>query len=168
MSVRPSLTFPALIFLNDFDGDFSHYFNAVYEIFRRAFIVNSPTYLGVRVSAQAHPFVDGIHRTFYHITHEGEDENNRTPDIRRMERIRFPDFLINSCPHHEILVWKNQRGRDTRILMFNEAESYLTVLTERQGYNLFWTAYPIDRNHQRRKLINEYRAYTKSASNAAN
>lgn len=162
MSIVSPLTFPALVYLNDYNGNFDDYFQAVYAVFEHHFIRSQPLFNGVRVSAQKFPLVDNIHRTFYHITHEGEHENNRSPDFRRMERIRYPKFLIRSFPHDHILVWKNQRGRDTRILIFNETEGYLTVLTERKGFNLFWTAYYIDQNHSKRKLKKEYEVYIKA------
>lgn len=162
MSTVNNLTFPDLLYLQDYGGDFPTYFNAVYTVFESHFIKSNPSFQGVRVSAQKLPLVDNIHRTFYHITHEGEDEQNRTPDFRRMERIHFPKFMINGCPHKELLIWKNIRGRDTRILIFNEVEGYLIVLTERKGYNLFWTAYYIEHNHQRRKYVKEYEAFIKA------
>lgn len=162
MSEVKQLEFPSLICLEDYSGDFKKYFDAVYLIFEKHFINSQPLFEGVRVSTQKFPLVDGIHRTFYHITHEGKDEQNRKPDFRRMERIRYPHFVITCCPHQELLVWKNQRGRDTRILILNETEGYLIVLTERKGYNLFWTAYYLEQNHQIRKLLKEYAAYKKA------
>ena len=159
MSAVMNLVFPELLYLNKYGGNFNNYFNAVYTVFENHFIKSQPRFHGVRVSAQKFPLVDDIHRTFYHITHEGSDEQNRSPDMRRMERIKFPKFFVASCPHQELLVWKNQRGRDTRILIFNEAEGYLLVLTERKGYNLLWTAYHIQYNHQKQKYIKEYEAY---------
>lgn len=153
------LIFPELIEFNDYGGDFEAYFDAVYEVFKNSFITNQPLYNDLRVSAQKHPLVDGIHRTFYHITHEGADEANRQPDFRRMERIRFPRFIIDNNLHSEILIWKNKRKRDTRVLMYNEEENYLVVLTERKDYYLFWTAYVVERKHRQKKLIREYQSY---------
>ena len=83
-------------------------------------------------------------------------------DVRRMERIRFPKFCIENCPHAHLLVWENKRGRDERVLIFNEIEGYLIVLTKRTGYYLFWTAYHLQHNHQKRKHIKEYEAYIKA------
>ncbi len=162
MSTVNTLVFPDLLYLENFGGDFNKYFNAVYNVFDNHFIKSNPYFQGVKISAQKFPLVDGIHKTFYHITHEGEDENNRTPDFRRMERIRYPKFSIEKCPHNEFLVWKNKRGKDNRVLIFNEVEGYLIVLTERKGFNLFWTAYYIEQNHRKRKLIAEYDAYIKA------
>lgn len=162
MSEVKELIFPDLVHFEDYNCNFQNYFEAVYKIFENDFIKQQPDFQGVRVSAQKFPMVDGIHRTFYHITHEGEDEQNREPDFRRMERIRFPKFCIENCPHDHLLIWKNRRGRDIRILIFNELEGYLTVLTERKDYHLFWTAYYITSNRRKKNLIKEYEAYKKA------
>jgi hypothetical protein len=162
MSELSTLVFPDLVLLEDYNGDFKSYFNAVYKIFEQHFIKSNPVFCGIKVTAQKFPLVDGIHKTFYHITHEGEIENDRQPDIRRMERIRFPKFCIESCPNHELLVWKNQRGRDTRILIFHEVEGYLLVLTERKEYNMFCTAYYVEQKHRRKKYLKEYESYIKA------
>lgn len=162
MENRQQLIFPELIEASEFGGNFQNYFKAVYTIFENDFIKSQPKYEGFKVSAQKHPEVDGIHRTFYHITHEGENESERTPDYRRMERIRFPKFCISNCPHPEILVWEKTIGRDERIHILNEAERYLIVLTRRKEYLLFWTAFYIEDNHTIRKKIKEYETYKKA------
>lgn len=162
MSTEATLIFPELLYFTDYNGNFEEYFKAVYAVFVNEFIKSQPNYNNLKVSAPKYPLQDGIHRTFYHITHEGEDEQDRKPDIRRMERIRFPRFMIINCPHSELLVWKNTRRKDTRILIFNEKESYLTVLTERDEYYMLWTAYYVDQAHSVRKLLKEYEAYIKT------
>jgi len=156
------LVFPNLILFNDYSGDFKSYFQAVYTVFENDFIKSQPKYEGLKVSAQKHPEVDGIHRTFYHITHEGEDEQNREPDIRRMERIRFPKFVITNCSHSQLLVWEKNIGRDDRIHILNEDERYLVVLTKRKEYLLFWTAFYVEDNHTLKKKIKEYETYKKA------
>jgi len=162
MTSSTPLVFPELIYFNDYSGNFQAYFKAVYNVFENDFIKSQPSYEGLKVSAQKHPTVDGIHRTFYHITHEGEDEQNRQPDLRRMERIRFPKFCITNCPHSNLLVWRKTIGRDVRIHILNELERYLVVLTVRKEYLLFWTAFYIEDNHTIRKKIKEYEAYKKT------
>jgi hypothetical protein len=155
-----SLSFPELFLFEDYNGDFNMFNAAVYEQFQIDFIDTRPYFLGQRLGLKLHPIVDGKECTYYHITHEGADEATRTPDIRRMERIRFPKFIINSCPHNDFKIWKNQRGRDTRTLIFNEAESYLIVLSERKGgYLLLWTAYLVKGERRRNELLKEYNAY---------
>jgi hypothetical protein len=162
MSQVASLGFPDLIFLEDYNGDFQTYFSAVYAVFESDFIRSQPRYEGLKVAVRKYPEVDGLHRTFYHITHEGEDENNRQPDFRRMERIRYPKFVLEQNQHPEILIWRNQRGKDERILLFNESENYIVVLTERKDFYLFTTAYVVDTKHRKRSLLKEYETYKKA------
>lgn len=162
MNSVDSLIFPDLIFLEDFNGNFQDYIDNVYEVFKNDFLKTSPTFSGVKVSAPRYPEVDGRSRTFYHITHEGDDEQNRTPDVRRMERIKFPKFKITHYPHPELLVWEKTIGRDTRIHILNEAESYLLVLNKRPDYLMLWTAFYIEHNHTLRKKLKEYETYKKA------
>lgn len=156
------LVFPDLILFEEFNGNFKLYFEKVYEIFKKSFITTQPSYNGLYVSAQKHPEVDGIHRTFYHITHEGDIENDRKPDFRRMERIKFPKFCIDNYSHKDFLIWEKIVGKDNRIHILNETERYLVVLTERKGFYLFWTAFYIEENHTIRKKKKEYEAYIKT------
>ncbi len=156
------LVFPDLIELNNFAGNFQNYFKAVYGIFETHFIKNQPNFNNLKVAVRKYPEVDGLHRTFYHITHQGEDENNRQPDIRRMERICFPKFVIDNNAHNEILIWKNKRGKDERIVLFNEAQNYITILTDRKDYYMFITAYLIETEHRKRSLLKEYENYIKA------
>ena len=157
-----SLVFPALISFGEYGGVFSTYFDAVYSVFHNDFIKAQPIYEGLKVSVRKYPEVDGMHRTFYHITHQGEDEANRQPDVRRMERIRFPKFVIENFEHEEILIWKNVRGKDERIVLFNEIENYIVNLTDRGEYYMFITAYYIETEHRKRKLLKEYETYIKA------
>lgn len=162
MIEEKSLVFPDLIYFNDFGGNFENYIKAIYIVFERDFIKSQPIYEGLKVSVRKYPEVDGLHRTFYHITHQGEDESNRQPDLRRMERIRFPKFVIDNYSNNEILIWKNIRGKDERIVLFNETENYVVILTDRTDYYLFITAYYIETEHRKRSLLKEYESYKKA------
>ena len=168
MKIEEELIFPELIFLDDYRGNFDLIFNAVYQIFETDFIKTQPCYGNHKVSVRKYPEVDGIHRTFYHITHQGEDEKNREPDIRRMERIRFPKFVIEHHSHNDILIWKNTRGSDKRIVLFNEKENYILILSQRKEYYLFVTAYYIETEHRKQKLLKEYHSYMKSQNRLEN
>ena len=159
MSSEEQLIFPDLMLFNDFGNNFDDYIEAIYEVFKTEFVESQPLYNNLRVSVRRYPEVDGMHKTFYHITHEGEDEENRIPDIRRMERIRFPKFSIENSSHNDILIWKNKRGNDERIVLFNEAENYIVILTDRGEYYMFITAYFIERSHRKKKLLQEYESY---------
>jgi len=162
MSKVAALVFPELICFEEYQGNFKNYFEAVYQIFSSHFIKSNPQFEGLKVTAPRYPEVDGLSRTFYHITHQGEDEQNREPDLRRMERIRFPKFKIENHPHDELLVWEKEIGRDTRIHILNKDESYLLVLNKRKEYLLLWTAYYIEHKHTLNKKLVEYETYKKA------
>jgi hypothetical protein len=43
-----------------------------------------------------------------------------------------------------------------------ETQEYLVILADREEYILPWTAYVVDRPHQKRKLQKEFEEYQKS------
>lgn len=159
MSISNSFSLPDLVLLQDCSGDYSKFFQRVYACFVQDFVASKPVFRGNKLGLKKHPLIDGKEYTFWHIISEGKDEQNRTPDIKRMERIRWPRTIIENSFSNNLKVWKNQRGRDTRILLWNDIEEYLVVLNERKGYILLWTAYLVKENHSKRKLIKEYEAY---------
>jgi len=101
----------------------------------------------------------------WHIIQEGKKEEDRTPDLRRCERIRWPKPIIEHCTEGEIKVWENERhtkkGIQTSICIWFEQVEYLIILRKRTGFNLFWTAYPVTEAHRKRKLEKEYQCYLK-------
>lgn len=157
------LILPDLILLQDFEGNWSDFYDFVYKCFREEFVLNPlRTFDGKRLGLKKYPITDDKEATFYHMTHEGADEQNRSPDIRRMERIRWPKFMMSNFSHYKFKVWKNKRGRDMNILIFCEEESYLFVLSDRGDYLLPWTAYTVDHRNRRERLMKEYYAYKKA------
>jgi hypothetical protein len=52
-----------------------------------------------------------------------------------MEIIRFPKFVIEYEQHDEILIWENKRGKDERIVLFNETENYIIILTQPKEFS---------------------------------
>ncbi len=152
---------PEIIELSQYGGDFHLYLEAVYQLFKRAFINNRPTYRGVRLGLKRYPLSQGKEATFWHMTSTGEDEATRLPDLRRLERIQWPAPMINQSEHTYLKVWENTRGNKTNILIFHEKESYLVVLRKAKDYILPWTAYLIEYPSRKRKLLEEYEAYIK-------
>lgn len=140
---------------------------AVYQIFKKDFVDTKPTFRGIRLGLKKHPLIEGKEYTFYHFTTTGNDENNRIPDIKRMERITFPRPMIDNSEHSYLKVWRNKRGSKKRILIFHEAERYLIILDDRGDFILPWTAYYIEYNNRKIKLLKEYEAY-KNAETAGN
>jgi len=154
---------PDIIELDEFGGDFESFYEAVYQIFRKDFVDSKPQYRGKKLRLKRHPLIDGKEYTFYHMTHKGDIEHDREPDLRRMERIPWPRPMIDNSEHSYLKVWRNTRrgkgGKKERILIFHEQESYLMILEDRKEYILPWTAYPVEYRNKKRRLLKEYEEY---------
>ena len=158
MTERPDWL-PPLVLLNDHGGDWHAYLEAIYGWFRRDFVDSKPTFQGRRLGLKRRPLSQGKEATFWHMTSEGSTEEDRTPDFRRCERIRWPRPVIEHDTDARVKVWRNQRGREERVCLWVEQESYLVILADRGDYILPWTAYLVERPHQQRKLLKEYEDY---------
>lgn len=156
------LELPELIELSEFGGNFANYLEAVYEIFVNDFILKRHTFRGLRLGLKKHPISEGKEATFWHMTSEGENEQNRLPDMRRLERIKWPAFIIDNNEHPYLRVWENTRGTKTNILILHERENYIVILRKGNGYVLPWTAYLIEHEWRKKKFIKEYEEYIKS------
>lgn len=126
---------PELIELKEFDGNFYAYLEAVYDIFKNDFVKNKPVFKGKRLGLKKFSLIEGKEYTFYHMTHEGDIENNRLPDLRRMERIAWPRPMIDNSSHSYLKVWRNVRrgkgGTRNRILILHEKKNiWLYLMTE--------------------------------------
>jgi len=159
-----TLRLPELIELNNYSGNFTSYLNAVYEVFTNDFVRSKPVYRGTLLRLKAHPIIEGREYTFYHLTHSGNNEHERLPDMRRMERIGYPRPIIDNSTHDDLIVWENIRGRSTRILIYHKDARYLVVLEKRKNYILPWTAYLIEHDKRHRRLLEEYDSYIKNQS----
>ena len=155
------LDLPELIELSQFGGNFKIYLEAVYDIFYNEFVKNKPSFRGARLALKKYPLTDGKEATFWHMTSEGEDEENRIPDFRRLERIKWPSFIINNSEHPYLRVWENKRGNKTNILIMHEHENYVVILRKGNGYLLPWTAYLIEHEWRKKKFLREYEEYVK-------
>lgn len=150
---------PSLIYLNDYQGDFSTYIEAVYNHFKADFIDTSVIFEGTPIRLKRHPQFQNKEYVFWHLTSEGKIEDQRTPDLRRCERIRWIRAIIDNSTDSAVRRWENQRRGDRRICLWLEEEDYLVVLAIRSGYTLLWTAYMTNRQHTRQKLRKEYERF---------
>lgn len=159
--IDPESWLPDLIEFNDY-GNWDDYIEAAHDQFIRDFVADPPKWPGKRMSLKKHPEYQSKSATFWHLTSEGAIEDERPPDFRRCERIAWPRAIIDQFtgqrpqPGDAIVWWKNQRGRDERILLALPDFSYVVVMTDRRNHIMLWTAYPVERPHQQRKLEREY------------
>ena len=156
------LELPERLYYENFKGDILAFIEAAYRIFKKDFVTSHPNVDGKPIRMKKYPLVNEMEYTFYHITHEGTDEDNRLPVISRMECIPFPRPMVDNINHPYLKVWMNTRKGKDRMLIYHEAEEYLVVLEIRQDYALLWTAYPIERQHTKVKLLKEYEDYKKA------
>lgn len=158
-----SIELPDIIELNEYRGDFSLFLEAVYQVFKKDFVTTIPIFQGVKLGLKKYPLIEGKEYTFYHMTHKGDVENERVPDLRRMERIAWPSPMIDNSGIECLKVWRNTRrgkgGTKSRILILHEVERYLVVLDDRGDYILPWTAYLIEGRRQLQKHLKEYETY---------
>lgn len=147
---------PPLIFLHDYGGDWDAYVEVIYGHFRADFVEHRPSLNGRRCCITTAPVSAGKEATFWHITSEGKIEEERTPDLRRCERIRWPRPLIEAFPCGRILAWRVKRGKKWRLNLAPTDFSYLVVLAELTHSVLLITAFWVEQGHQRRKLNREW------------
>ncbi len=155
---------PPLVLFENYNGDWKIYLEALYAYFKEDFVDNKPTFQGRRLGLKRHPLTDLKEITFWHMISEGKDEEERIPDLRRCERIRWPKPVIEHDNDPSIKVWRNTRKGKNRICIWLETENYLVILADRGNYILPWTAYLAEKPHQQRKLLQEYEAYQKNRS----
>ena len=151
---------PPLITLDDYDSDWSLYVDAIYAIFWRDFVEAQPKLQGRWVRCRRDPLYDGKVAGFWHCIQEGADEEERTPDLRRCERIAWIRAVIENARQPDVDDWPNVRGSDKRRLLWYR-EEYLVVLADRMRqrdgfeYLQLITAYCTPAEHTRRKLRKE-------------
>jgi len=148
---------PELILLEDYNGDWEKYNDALYEIFRNDFIINKQIFKKMPVSIKT-TLTNGKEETFWHITSE-------KGELERCKRIKWPKAILDNYSDSVIRIWRNERPRGRyNVLLWlafdnNDEYDYLVVLGERKGYFHFITAYTIEFSHRKRKLMKEYLEY---------
>ena len=163
MTTRPNWL-PPLVLLATYGGEWEKYLKALYSFFKQDFIDSRPSFRGSKVAHKRLPVIEGKEATFWHLISEGNVEQDRLPDIRRCERIRWPRPIIERCDEGVIKIWENERKGQKRICLWLENHDYLVILAERKEYVLLWTAYLVTEPHRKRKLMKEYEEYKKASA----
>lgn len=112
--------------------------------------------------------------TFYHMTHEGEDEQERTPDLRRCECIPWARPCIENVENWNLKFWRqSRRGSKNRVCIWLESseevdDDYFIILEVRETYVLLWTAYVATYSNESRKKKKEYEEWKKREGKGIN
>jgi len=153
------MTPPDLLPLSAFGGDWTAYEAELYRVFLDEIARAGLQFRGWPVSCRRHAEVAGRWASFWHLVQEGPAEDDRLPDLRRCERIRWVRWMIeNGAAHPEIYEWQNTRGTEVNTLLWYR-EEYIVVLARRRDYWLLKTGYCTDRSGRIRQLRRERDAY---------
>lgn len=142
---------PALL---AFNGDWPTYEQQLYAVFLGDLVNGGVHFQGQPISCRRNPEANGRWALFWHLVQEGEVEDERTPDIRRCERLRWIRWVIENPTHPQIDQWMNTRAREKNCLLWYD-ESYLVILAKRSGYWLLKSAYCTEWEGRRRALRRE-------------
>jgi hypothetical protein len=157
------MTPPDLLLFAVFDGDWQAYEAELYRIFLNEIAKARLQFRGWPVNCRRIPEAHGRWTSFWHLVQEGPIEDDRLPDLRRCERIRWVRWVIeNAATHPEIDEWQNTRGTEVNTLLWYR-EEYLVVLTQRQGYWLLKTAYCTEKAGRIRQLRKERDAFRQAS-----
>lgn len=133
-----------------FHGEWSRYEEELHAIYLETIIHSGLTYCGLPVKTKYAPPTKNKGYGFWHLISEGESEEERIPDFRRCERIRWVAWLIrNAKTEKDLSWWENKRGSNTHIVIWHEKESFAVVLAQRTGYFLLKTAYLVKQQRRR-------------------
>ena len=155
---------PELICLNDYNGNFQSYIDAVYSVFERDLIKNRPQFGSYQLILKNNPLFQQRSYTFYHLTHKGEFETERTPDLRRCERIGWVKPTIRNVENWKLKFWEQLRNGKSRIciqLSVEDDVDYYVILDVRVHCVLIWTAFVAEYEHEKKKKEKEYQNWIK-------
>lgn len=152
---------PPLLRLQDFNGNWQKYIDAVFAIFYRDFLENRAHFSGKPVACRGQPLVKGKEEGFWHCVSEGPFEDQRLPDLRRCESIPWIKAILSQQQAPEVQVWYARKRREMRAYVWYR-EEYLIVLGVRKSYFQLITAFCTDRAHTRKRLRAQRDAARKS------
>lgn len=85
---------PNLVLLNNYENDWDKYLVILYDYYRKDFIEKKPIFRNNSIRVKRNPLYNGKEATFWHIIQKGGKEDDKIPDLRRSERIRWPKPII--------------------------------------------------------------------------
>lgn len=145
---------PELITLQSYKGDWKTYVDVIYQIYLNEVVNGKLTFENLPIRCQYRPATHGKHFGFWHLISEGKTEDDRTPDLRRCERIRWIAYIIKNINLPEISYWENKRGNNKHVVLWLEKENFIVILAKRHDYFLLKTIY-VHNNKKTEKLRKE-------------
>ncbi len=129
---------PELIVLKDFSG-WDAYEDAIYAVYLDTVVHARLTFRGHPLKVRFNPKTKHKGYGFWHLISEALDQRNRSeeeriPDLRRCERVRWVAWCILNADAGslEFSWWENERGRETHVVLWAEQHDFAVVLAKRQ------------------------------------
>lgn len=85
---------PDMVYMHKFRGEESQFVDTLYTYFTKDFIEFPPFFRQTKLGLKRYPLRDGKEATFYHMTTCGHDEDSRTLEPKRCERLRWAKPVI--------------------------------------------------------------------------
>lgn len=157
---------PPRIEFTDYDGNWFNYLEEVYRIYMQTLVWDRANFQDKIVYTFIHPMRDGKEETFWHIV-EGKDKSKAETNFDRYRCVPWVRPIIDAAKDDKITWWissrtkKGKRRKIKRLVIALNDFSYKLVLNIRKEKYLLFTAYPIPRKHEQRKLKKEYEEWQK-------
>lgn len=158
------MSYPDLITLADYGGDWEAYVDAVYAAYLAELVNGGLAFLGKPLSFKYTPATDGKGFAFWHAVSEASEtglEDDRIPDLRRCERITWAAHMIASIGADGSvgdIVWWRSPQKPKRVIVWIKSENYAVVLEERETFWLFWTSYEV-RPHRAKTFAKQHASH---------
>lgn len=142
-----------------FHGEWQSYEDMLYQIFCNEVDNGTLRFRGNPIRFKYAPTSKGKSYSFWHLTSEGKNEDERTPDLRRCERLKWISWVIaNADTSPQIVWWENKRGQDEHVVLWCQSVEYAVILARRKGYFLVKSAYLVTFNRTQ-QFAKEHREY---------
>ena len=148
--------------LETFSGNWEEYIDHVYGVYCSLILGSDLRFRGLPVKPRFTPESRGKIYGFWHVTSTGYIEEDRTPDLRRCERIRWISWMIENVDNYDEITWWDEKINSNKreVVLWLEAEQFVIVLAWRsQGYWLLKTAYLATKPHKRKSLRKKRERY---------
>ena len=158
------MNLPTLLLLEQHSGDWGACLNAVYSEFMTTCVKGGLTFAGLPVRCAWNPPTDDKHFSFWHIISElprdKDGEEERIPDIRRCERIRWIAYVIGaSHDRQRVYCWKNERrtkrGVAQHVVLYFVEERYVVILRCKPDCYQIATTYVVTHQSRHDDLLKE-------------
>lgn len=151
--------------LEHFSGNWEAYIDHIYDVYCGLVLRSRLCFRGVPVNPRFTPKSKGKIYGFWHVTSEGGIEDDRTPNLRRCESIRWISWVIENVDNYEEITWwdESTQAHNREVVLWVEAEQFVVILAWRhQGYWLLKTAYLADKTHKIMSLKRKRERYWKT------